>query len=450
MSNGARRTYVIDASVLLADPRAFDRFDEHPVVVPLVVIPQLQAKRRDPEVGGRALAALAQIDSLREDHGRLDVDIPLNDKGGTLRVEVNHVGPGKLPAGFQTDDMSRILLVAYNLMEKGENVTLVSKDMATRLMASSLGIRVEDYRRVQADTAWTGIETVHVANETLAAVEEGRCRLATTDEVPVNTGFKMVIPSGQTVLTRLCKDGVVRRVEKLPLGKDSLTARNPEQLLAFDLLRDPDIGIVSLGGRAGTGKTVIAVVAGLHAINSGQAKKIIVIRPIDEVAGADLGYLPGTQAEKMEPWTQAIFDSVENVAQIDGVFNSGSLEIIPVTHIRGRTFHNCFVIVDEAQSFERIALLNLIERIGEGSRVILTHDVDQRDNPRVGRHDGIAAIIEEYRGNPLFGHVELVDAVRSRIAASAASILRDDLPVRPRYSGKFAKCKGGFEALMMP
>ena len=447
MSNEPRRTYVIDASVLLADTRAVYRFKEHRVIVPLAVIPQLQAKRHHPEVGGRAFAALAQLDSLREMHGQLDAEIPVNDIGGTLKVEVNHVASGKLPPGFQTDDMSRIFLVAYNLKHEGTDVTLVSKDLATRLMASSLGIKVEDYRQIQADTVWTGIETVHVDNETLADVEEGRCRITPSDEVPVNTGFNMIIPDGTAVLTRLGRDGLVRRVDPQPLAGKQLTARNTEQLLAFDLLRDPEIGIVSLGGRAGTGKTVIAIMAGLHAIQNAQVKKIVVIRPIDPVGGADLGYLPGTQEEKMEPWSQAIYDSVANITQLEGTIRTGGLEIIPVTHARGRTYYDSFVIVDEAQSFERVVLLGLIERIGEGSRIVFTHDVDQRDNPRVGRHDGVAAVIEEYRGNPLFGHVELVDAVRSSIAASAASILRDDLPPKRQFSGDFDNQKGGFNSL---
>ncbi len=358
MSNEARRTYVIDSSVLLADTRAFYRFEEHRVVVPLFVIPQLKAKLHDPEVSGRAFAALAQLDSLREDRGHLNADIPLNDIGGTLRVETNHVASGKLPPGFGTDDMSRILLVAHNLKEedKNVNVTLVSKDLATRLMASSLGINVEDYRQIQADTVWTGIETVHVGDATLAAVEEGRCQITPCDEVPVNTGFNMVIPDGTAVLTRLGRNGLVRRVGLQPLA-NKFTGRNPEQLLAIDLLRDSEIGIVSLGGRAGTGKTAMAVLAGLHAIQNDQAKKIIVIRPIDPVGRADLGYLPGTQAEKMEPWAQAVYDSVANVTQIEGTVRTGGLEIIPVTHARGRTYYDSFVIVDEAQSFERVVLL---------------------------------------------------------------------------------------------
>jgi len=149
----------------------------------------------------------------------------------------------------------------------------------------------------------------------------------------------------------------------------------------------------------------------------------------------------------MEPWSQAIYDSVANITQLEGTIRHGGLEIIPVTHARGRTYYDSFVIVDEAQSFERVVLLGLIERIGEGSRIVFTHDVDQRDNPRVGRHDGVAAVIEEYRGNPLFGHVELVDAVRSSIAASAASILRDDLPPKRQFSGDFDNQKGGFNSL---
>src|SRR5690606_29523398 len=190
-----------------------------------------------------------------------------------------------------------------------------------------------------------------------------------------------------------------------------LRGRSAEQRIALDLLLDDSIGIVSLGGRAGTGKSALALCAGLEAVMERRRhKKVIVFRPLYPVGGQELGYLPGTEADKMSPWTQAVFDTLGAVVSdtvIEEVLDRGMLEVLPLTHIRGRSLHDAFVIVDEAQSLERGVLLTVLSRIGTGSRVVLTHDVAQRDNLRVGRHDGVAAVIETLKGHPLFAHVTL-------------------------------------------
>jgi PhoH-like ATPase len=233
---------------------------------------------------------------------------------------------------------------------------------------------------------------------------------------------------GGSALGRVLPDKSVRLVrgDREAFG---LHGRSAEQRVALDLLLDQDVGIVSLGGRAGTGKSALALCAGLEAVmERRQHRKMLVFRPLYAVGGQDLGYLPGTEADKMNPWAQAVFDTLSAVTTqdvIEEVQHRDLLEVLPLTYIRGRSLHDAFVIVDEAQSLERGVLLTVLSRIGAGSRVVLTHDVAQRDNLRVGRHDGVAAVIEKLKGNPLFAHITLVRSERSPIAALVTEMLED-------------------------
>jgi PhoH-like ATPase len=208
-----------------------------------------------------------------------------------------------------------------------------------------------------------------------------------------------------------------------------LHGRSAEQRVALDLLLDQDVGIVSMGGRAGTGKSALALCAGLEAVmERRQHRKVIVFRPLYAVGGQELGYLPGSEADKMSPWAQAVYDTLGSVTTqdvIDEVLARDMFEVLPLTHIRGRSLHDAFVIVDEAQSLERGVLLTVLSRIGTGSRVVLTHDIAQRDNLRVGRHDGVVAVIEKLKGHPLFAHVTLTRSERSAIAALVTDLLED-------------------------
>jgi PhoH-like ATPase len=208
-----------------------------------------------------------------------------------------------------------------------------------------------------------------------------------------------------------------------------LRGRSAEQRIALDLLLDEAVGIVSLGGRAGTGKSALALCAGLDQVmERGRHRKVVVFRPLYAVGGQELGYLPGTELEKMSPWAQAVFDTLgavlhENV--LEEVLSRGLLEVLPLTHVRGRSLHDAFVIVDEAQSLERGVLLTVLSRVGTGSRVVLTHDVAQRDNLRIGRHDGITAVVEVLKGQPLFAHLTLTRSERSPIAEVVTALLED-------------------------
>ena len=421
------RTYVLDTSVLLSDPQALFRFAEHSIVIPVVVIGELEGKRHDPEIGYFARQALRHLDDLRVEHGRLDFPVPVGE-GGTLRVELANTDASVLPSGIRLgDNDSRILAVAMHLVEDGQDVTIVSKDLPMRVKAASLGLPAEEYLAEQAaDSGWTGIATLNLSGDDIADLYESEVAVAEEARgLPVNTGLVIHSERG-SALGRITGDGefALVRGDRELFG---LHGRSAEQRIAIDLLLDPDVGIVSLGGRAGTGKSALALCAGLEAVlERQQQKKIVVFRPLFAVGGQELGYLPGDQGEKMGPWGQAVFDTLGSVVSgnvVEEVIARGLLEVLPLTHIRGRSLHDAFVIVDEAQSLERNVLLTVLSRMGQNSRVVLTHDVGQRDNLRVGRHDGVASVIETLKGHGLFGHVTLTRSERSAIAALVTELL---------------------------
>jgi len=423
----ALRAYVLDTSVLLSDPQALFRFAEHSIVLPVVVISELEAKRNDPELGYFARRALRHLDELRVEHGRLDFPVEVGE-GGTLRVELGTADLSILPAGIRlSDNDSRILATAAQLAQDGQAVTIVSKDLPMRVKAASLGLQAEEYLAEQAiDSGWTGIAPLDLSGDEMSDLYESEVGLSEQVRgVPVNTGLIIHSERG-SALGRVTGDGEYRLVrgDREVFG---LHGRSAEQRIAIDLLLDPEVGIVSLGGRAGTGKSALALCAGLEAVlERQQQKKIIVFRPLFAVGGQELGYLPGDREEKMNPWGQAVYDTLGSVVSgnvLDEVVERGMLEVLPLTHIRGRSLHDAFVIVDEAQSLERNVLLTVLSRMGQNSRVILTHDVGQRDNLRVGRHDGIASVIETLKGHDLFGHVTLTRSERSAIAALVTELL---------------------------
>lgn len=425
-SDTAVRTFVLDTSVLLSDPRALFRFAEHEVVLPIVVINELEKKRNDLEIGYFARKALRFLDDLRQQHERLDFPVEVGD-GGTLRVELNHIDPAILPAGFQLgDNDSRILAVAANLNSEGFDVTVVSKDLPMRVKASAIGLRAEEYLHELATDEWSGVKDLHLSATEMANLYDSE-ELSHPDakNLPVNTGLIIHSERG-SALGRVSQHGTIKLVrgDREVFG---VHGRSAEQRLAIDMLLDPEIGILSLGGRAGTGKSALALCAGLEAVlERRQHKRIMVFRPLYAVGGQDLGFLPGTEGEKMNPWAQAVFDTLGALVSkevIDEVINRNILEILPLTHIRGRSLHDSFVIVDEAQSLERNVLLTMLSRIGQKSRVVLTHDVAQRDNLRVGRHDGVASVVETLKGQQLFGHITLTRSERSDIAALVTDLL---------------------------
>ncbi|MGV9414489.1 PhoH family protein [Nocardia sp. NPDC003693] len=429
-SESGLKTFVVDTSVLLSDPWALTRFGEHHVVLPLVVISELEGKRHHHELGWFAREALRMLDDLRLAHGRLDQRIPVGSAGGTLQVELNHTDPSVLPVGFRTDSNdSRILACALNFAAEGQKVVLVSKDIPLRVKASAVGLQADEYHAQDVVTSgWTGMVELEVGSATVDKIyADSVIDLDEARDIPCHTGIRLLSARG-SALARVTPD---KRVQLVRGDREAfgLHGRSAEQRIALDLLLDESIGIVSMGGRAGTGKSALALTAGLEAVLERRThRKVVVFRPLYAVGGQDLGYLPGSESEKMGPWAQAVFDTLEGLASpevMEEVQARGMLEVLPLTHIRGRSLHDSFVIVDEAQSLERNVLLTVLSRLGSGSRVVLTHDVAQRDNLRVGRHDGVAAVIEKLKGHPLFAHITLTRSERSPIAALVTEMLEE-------------------------
>lgn len=353
-------------------------------------------------------------------------------------MELNHVDQSVLPSGLRgSENDHRILACALNLRAEGHDVTLVTKDVPLRVKAGSVGLDADEYKAQDVVlTGYNGMARAEVPSTIIDSLyANGEADLTgiqtiegvDIDELPVHCGMQLTAGS-QSALGRVVGDGLVDQVPS-DLEAFGIRGRSSQQRVALDLLLDENIGIVSLGGSAGTGKSALALCAGLEAVmERGLHKRIVVFRPLYAVGGQDLGYLPGSESDKMNPWAQAVFDTLEGVVSdnvIDEVIHRELLEVLPLTHIRGRSLNDSYVIVDEAQSLERNVLLTVLSRLGRNSRVVLTHDVAQRDNLRVGRHDGIQAVIEKLKGNPLFAHVTLTRSERSEIAELVTNLLEN-------------------------
>lgn len=432
----ATKTYVVDTSVLLSDPWALRKFAEHDVVLPVVVISELEGKRHHPELGWFARQALRFLEELRATYEALDQPVPVNVDGGTLRVELNHQDQSLLPSAFRGPEGDhRILACALNLAHEGKDTVLVTKDVPLRVKAGAVGVQADEYHAQDVVlTGYTGMATVQTSSDVIDALyRDGEVMLdgihtekgTAVEELPVHCGLTLVA-GAQSALGCITAEGVVELVRG-DSNAFGLQGRSAEQRIALDLLMDPNIGIVSIGGRAGTGKSALALCAGLEAVlERGEHRRIVVFRPMYAVGGQSLGYLPGTESDKMNPWAQAVYDTLEGLVSenvMDEVHERGLIEVLPLTHIRGRSLHDAFVIVDEAQSLERNVLLTVLSRLGKGSRVVLTHDVAQRDNLRVGRHDGVQAVIEKLKGHELFAHITLQRSERSAIAELVTDLL---------------------------
>jgi PhoH-like ATPase len=431
----AAPTVIIDTSVLLADPRALGRFGEAHVVLPVAVISELEAKRNHPELGWAAREALRELESLRTTHGSLSEPIPLGDSGGTLRVELNHLHLSDMPRPFSDDTNDhRILAVAHSLSVEGHDVTVVTKDLPLRLKASLIGLRASDGVTAGPEQIWSGVVECDVTAEVIDELYAHRsmpleAHAGLPADLVVNAG--VILRAGsQSALGRVTADGEIALVRP-DTEMFGLRGRSAEQRIALDLLADPTVGIVSLGGSAGTGKSALALAAGLEAVMEARThSRVLVFRPLFAVGGQELGFLPGTEGEKMSPWAAATFDVLESVTGttvIDEIVGRGRLEVLPLTHIRGRSLSEAFVIIDEAQNLERPVLLTALSRLGVGCKVVLTHDLAQRDNLRVGRHDGVASVIAALRGHELFGHVTLRRSERGEIAALVTGLLEASL-----------------------
>lgn len=427
-------TYILDTSVLLASPKSIFSFEEHEVVLPLVVIKELESKRNDPEIGYLARQALRSLEELRNAKGDLKNNVVVNNDGGTLRVEVSQGDRNLLPETLRSSyshDTS-ILCVAATLSGQGKKVVLVSKDLPMRLLASTaVNIIAEDYRAdILPDSGYTGLVQIQVEREVLDSLYESKTlKLDLVSKELINVPFHtgVILKSGRSsAIARINTRGGLDLIPQ-DLEAFGVRGRSAEQRIALAHLLDPSIGIVSMSGSGGTGKSMLALAAGLEAVIERRTqKKIVVFRPLFAVGGQDLGFLPGTEAEKMNPWAAAVYDALSAFASknaIEEIIDRELIEVLPLTHIRGRTFTDTIIIVDEAQNLERNVLLTALSRTGENSRVFISSDVAQRDNLRVGRHDGIASVVEKLKGEELFAHIKLVRSERSQVAEMVTRLL---------------------------
>ncbi|GGI08999.1 PhoH family protein [Egicoccus halophilus] len=448
------RTYVLDTCVLLADPNALFRFDEHDVVLPLVVIEELDRKKTQmDDVGRNARLALRAIEDLRvQQPGGLRDALPL-PSGGSVRIESNHVDVPLPPYLDKAKADHRILCVAIGL--RG---TLVTKDAGLRIKASQLGVEVEDYR---GDTARTsehdvGIVELEVDPAFLDALHRDGKAVLERDEVDLRPAGGALWPNACLVLKAgRSSSGLGRVLDVDDEGSATvhrvaghravfgMAPRDVRQTFAIDLLLDPDVPCVSLMGMAGTGKTFLALAAGLEQVLEATAyRRLSVYRPLIAVGRQEIGYLPGDLDEKLAPWMAAVHDNLYALLRrnepataprgarehrqiqstIDSLIDRGQLELAAITYLRGRSITDEFVIVDEAQNIELSALKVVLTRMATGSKVVFCGDLGQVDNPYISPYGGMAALIEKMKGSPLFGHVTLSKGVRSPLAEHAATI----------------------------
>ncbi len=443
-------SYVLDTCVLLADPRSLYRFDEHEVVLPLVVVEELDRnKTRMDEVGRNARSAVRLIEELRErsDSGlREAVALP---GGGTLRVEGNHIDTALPPYLDPLKPDHRILAVAL-----GIGGTLVTKDGALRIKASQLGVRVEDYRAdtVQVDEHYTGIGDLRVERPDLDTLHrDGKVVLdlamlgADDDTYWLNQCLVLKAGRSASGLGRVTDvaDGTVTvtRVGGTPRAF-GVSPRDVRQTFALDLLTDPTVPCVSLMGMAGTGKTFLALAAGLEQVLEARAyRRLSVYRPLVAVGRQEVGYLPGDLDEKLSPWMAAVHDNLYSLFRrdeddafgggaanhrhvqeaVDALLERGQLEMAAITYLRGRSITDEYVIVDEAQNLELPTLKVILTRMAHGSKVVFCGDLSQVDNPYISPYGGMAALIEKLKGTALFGHVTMSKGVRSPLAELAAT-----------------------------
>lgn len=409
--------------MILSDPKCLERLSNKNVVIPLAVIIELEDKRNHPELGFPARCALRVLEDYRKKYNLTEG--VQTENGGSIRIEINNIDDSRLPDALRSPmNDNRILAVASNLSSEYD-VTLLTKDLPLRLKSSIAGVEANDYESSMIDIDWTGVVTLDVSDFMITELyEKGYGFLPNGVSYPVNTGFVLKGPN-QSALGRLNSDGEIRLLKDKTLF--DVRGRSAEQRIALDVLSDSKVGIVSLAGKAGTGKSLLAIAAGLEEVLEKRTKnKVTVFRPLYAVGGQDIGFLPGTAEEKMEPWTAAVFDALEAFCGpevIEEVIEEELLEVLPLTYIRGRTLTNNFVIIDEAQNLSEMVLLTALSRLGNNSKVVMTHDVGQRDNLRVGKYDGVSAVVGKLSGHELFAHITLRKSERSPIAELVSSVL---------------------------
>jgi PhoH-like ATPase len=433
------RTFVLDTCVLLADPSATLRFDEHQVVLPMVVVEELDRKKTRPdEVGTNARAALRLLEHLGASRSlglREPVALPT---GGSLRIELNGVVSGRLPSVLDPSTPDhRLLACCLNLADAGTETVLVTKDTALRIKGAQLGLEVQDYRAdtVPVEELHSGVSELQVEAALIDRIyDENKVPLANTDAL-VNQ-FLVLRSGSQSALARVIQAEPEAIVERVPnhLRVFGIEPKNLRQTVALHLMMDPDIPAVSLMGMAGTGKTFLALAAALdQVLEMGRYRRVTVYRPLIAVGRQEVGFLPGDLGEKLAPWMAAVHDNLYALfsdagpdgakGAVDDLIERGELEMAAITYLRGRSITGEVVIIDEAQNLELPTLKVILTRIARDSKVIFCGDLTQVDNPYISPFGGMAALIEKFKGSHLFGHVTLERSVRSPLAEMAATVL---------------------------
>jgi PhoH-like ATPase len=422
------KIFLLDTNVLLHDPTCLKVFDDNEVVIPLSVLDELDsAKSRLDEVGRNARLAIRILDGLRQ-NGSLSKGVKFHES--IVRVELNH--RGNIPSSLSADSVdNRILGTAIGLSNEGKNVIVVSKDINLRVKCDALGIAAQDYAKDKiaenVGTIYGGVETIVVPSLTIDKLfEEG--------EIEAEFGayenqffiVKSESKDSHSAIARY-KKGVLVPIKKM---KDvmGITPRNAEQRMALELLLDPDISLVTLIGKAGSGKTLMATAAALHHVltDAKTFSRVLISRPVQPM-GRDLGYLPGDIDEKLRPWMQPIYDNLELVLGADYHLTNayeGLIQVEPLTYIRGRSIPKSFIVLDEAQNLTAQEIKTVITRVGEDTKIVITGDIEQIDNPYVDFADnGLTHVVEKFKDHALAGHVTLRKGERSRLATIASEIL---------------------------
>ncbi|MEQ6376179.1 PhoH family protein [Bacillaceae bacterium S4-13-58] len=441
-----KKLYVLDTNVLLQDPLSIFSFDEHEVIIPAIVLEEVDSKKRQmDELGHNARYVSRLIDKLRQ-RGNLHQGVQL-ENGGNLKIELNHRSFKKFTNVFdeKTND-NRILAVAINLQEEEKQlntqrqVILVSKDILMRVKAEAVGLKAEDFlneRAVKEDVSFSGFQEWSVSEQDFTTFFTNGFLSTSIKDHPYIFPNEFIIMrnsfnSSQSAIGRVSanKD----RIVKLKIGQEpiwGIKPRNVQQLMALELLLSEDVPLVTMVGKAGTGKTLLALAAGLMQIEDQRLfKKLLVARPVVPM-GKDLGYLPGEKEEKLRPWIQPIYDNLEflfNVKkseELDAILSGmGSIQIEALTYIRGRSIPEQLILIDEAQNLTKHEVKTILTRVGEGSKVVLLGDTQQIDHPYLDEYNnGLMHVVEKFKNQRLSGHITMVKGERSELAQMAADLL---------------------------
>ena len=445
-SNG-KKTFVLDTNVLLHSAMSLEAFADNQVVLPMAVLEELDRfKSQSTELGRNARQVVRRLDALRA-HGSLAQGVPVAE-GGSLRVLIT---PKVEKAGLEEDTADNaIILLAYALRQSGERVIFVTKDINARLKADALGIESEDFERekVNFDELFTGYREATVPRETIERIYAGETVESAQLQGHPNMFFELIAAEDGDLraLARVRPDGKVVEINRHIDTVFGVQARNREQRMALELLMDPRVSIVTLVGQAGTGKTLLALAAALyHVLQEHTYDRILVSRPIVPL-GKDIGYLPGPKEEKLSHWMEPIFDNLSfllrqpaNAApastqkkgfksspqdRVHQLMNDDVIELEALTYIRGRSISRQFMIIDEAQNLTPHEVKTVVSRAGDGTKVVLTGDPYQIDNPYLdASSNGLTYAAERLKDLPMHGHITLQTSERSELAAAAAKYL---------------------------